>query len=311
VRRSAFPLLATLLLLSACQSGGVCELGHVTDLPLSGNERHFFTPALLNGAETNMVFDTGSDITVITKATAQRMGLSLIHIRGQMNGIGGSRAAYAFYAQSFQIGALQGKDLPLMVGEMELFRRGKPVDGLLGSDFLSRYDVDLDFGEHKVMLFKAMGDCSAPVVALDQPLFSAPLTQNTEPFQTSPLVRVQIGGTSLNALIDSGSDHTIIFRNAAHRLGLNLADLTADPHYHVHGIGPKDPQTIIHVMAPITIGEITIANLPVEIVDQRSPNSADMLLGLDFLSRVHAWLSFSSHTLVMQYPPKASPRQEK
>jgi hypothetical protein len=47
--------------------------------------------------------------------------------------------------------------------------------------------------------------------------------------------------------------------------------------------------------------------MPVEIVDQRSDEDADMLLGLDFLSRVHVWLSFSSRTLVMQYLPEPSP----
>jgi hypothetical protein len=32
----------------------------------------------------------------------------------------------------------------------------------------------------------------------------------------------------------------------------------------------------------------------------------DVLLGEDFISRVHLWISYSSHTLIMQYPPKPS-----
>jgi hypothetical protein len=32
-----------------------------------------------------------------------------------------------------------------------------------------------------------------------------------------------------------------------------------------------------------------------------------MLLGLNFLAKVHAWISYSSQTLVIQFPPAASP----
>jgi predicted aspartyl protease len=275
---------------------------------LTATGNHLFTPAFLNDTETNMMFDTGSERTVITKATAERMSLSLIPLEGELSGVGGSRGVYAFYASSFRIGALHGKHLSLMVSEMDLTKGGKPVDGLLGTDFLAAYDLDLDFGEHKAMLFKAIGDCGSPSVALDEPLYSAPLFRDGDPDQSSPLVKVRIGDTQLTAVIDSGSDDTVIFRNAARRLGLKLADLAADPHFHAHGIGRRNPESVVHVMAPITIGEITVSNLPVEIIDQRSFDNADMLLGLDFLFRVHAWLSFSSHTLVMQYPPKVSPK---
>jgi hypothetical protein len=61
-------------------------------------------------------------------------------------------------------------------------------------------------------------------------------------------------------------------------------------------------------MQAITIGDVTLNHLPVAIMDTRSDDDTDMLLGLDFLSRVHVWLSFSSHTVVMQYPARPSPQ---
>jgi hypothetical protein len=33
----------------------------------------------------------------------------------------------------------------------------------------------------------------------------------------------------------------------------------------------------------------------------------DMLLGLSFLAKLHAWISYSSQTLVVQFPPAPSP----
>jgi predicted aspartyl protease len=107
--------------------------------------------------------------------------------------------------------------------------------------------------------------------------------------------------------VDSGAAHTLIFRNAADRLGLHIEDLAQEPHFRARGVGPETPILVRHVMAPITIGEVTISNLPVALLDETSPDSTDMLLGMDFFSAVHVWLSFSSHVMIMQYPPKPSP----
>jgi predicted aspartyl protease len=123
-----------------------------------------------------------------------------------------------------------------------------------------------------------------------------------------PHVMVVIGGIKLIAVVDSGAQRSSIFRNSARRLGLRLADLTTDGHSKAIGLGPEARDEVRHIMAPIEVGEITLSNLPVSIIDQRSDDDTDMLLGLDFLTRVHVWLSFHSHTMLMQYPPMASPK---
>jgi hypothetical protein len=181
------------------------------------------------------------------------------------------------------------------------------VDGLLGADFLASYDVDLDFPASKASLFKVQGSCAAPATALDGPLFQAPLVRSDHPLDSRPFVRVEVAGKSLLAAVDSGAAHTLIFGNAARRIGLRVEDLAKEPHFRARGIGPDTPVIVRHVMTPISIGEITIGNMPVAIMDERSPDSTDMLLGLDFLSHVHVWLSFSSHVMLMQYPPRPSP----
>ncbi len=298
-----------LLFLAACQTSAPdqCKMAHATDLPLIYRGAHVLTPAVLNGAPTTMMLDTGAQFTVVTKATADRMGLDLQELGGHFTGIGGTRTAYLFYAQSFQVGRLQGKHLPLSVSDFNFGSSGGPVDGLFGSDFLASYDVDLDFPERKAKLFRVITGCTAPRAALEEPLFVAPLVASANARDARPFVIVEIGGKRLHALIDSGAQGTLIFRNAAYRLGLRLGDLAEDPHFHAGGIGPHARVAIRHVMTPMTIGEITISNMPVAILDERSEDGTDMLLGLDFLTHVHAWLSFSSHTLVMQYPPRPSP----
>jgi predicted aspartyl protease len=307
-RKLVAPLLAVLA--AGCQSGAQdgCKVAHVTDLQLTYSRGHILTPATLNDAQTNMIIDTGSQGTLVTKAAADRLALPIQFTDRLAVGIGGSRRLYSFYARSFRIGALHGEHLPLDVSAVDFTGFDPPADGLFGSDFLSAYDVDFDLWDHKARLFKVISGCSSPAAVLDEPLYMADLVQGGFPGDSSPYVHVQVGGKTLVAEVDSGASFTMIFRRAARRLGLRTEDLAADPHFKSAGVGPETRDSVRHVMTPITIGEITISNLPVAIVDQNMADGTDMLLGTDFLSHVHVWLSFSSHTMVMQYPPKPSPK---
>jgi hypothetical protein len=54
-------------------------------------------------------------------------------------------------------------------------------------------------------------------------------------------------------------------------------------------------------VGPLTLGNVAVA------VDSEDSDEADLILGLSFLRKIHVWVSNSSRTLVMQYPPAPSP----
>ena len=297
------------LLVAGCQAGAPqqCRMGLATDVPLRFEMGHLFAAPLLNGRPTNMVLDTGAQGTTLSKEAAGRLGLPLLALNGYAEGIGGSAGLYGFMAETYQIGRLTGRHFRLTASEMSLSSPEITVDGLLGVDFLAAYDLDLDLLAQKATLYAAVDGCTAPSSALDGSLYVVPFV-HIDPLDPRPRINVEIGGKTLIALVDTGSDDTVIFRNAARRLGLEISQLTADPHYLAQGVGPRTPDAARHVMeTPISVGELTIQNMPVSIINQRSTDEVDMLLGLDFLMRVHAWFSFSSHTLILQFPPRPSP----
>ena len=282
-------------------------MGLATDIPLRFEMDHVFAAPLLNGRPTNMILDTGAQGTTLTKEAAERLGLPLLALNGYAEGIGGLAGLYGFVADTYQIGRLTGRHFRLTASDMSISSPEVSVDGLLGVDFLAPYDLDLDLPEQKAVLYSVVDGCSAPSTALDGSLYIVPFV-HINPIDARPRITVQIGGKKLIALVDSGSDDTAIFRNAARRLGLEISQLTADPHYLAQGVGPRTPSAARHVMeTPISVGELTIQNMPVSIIDQRSTDDVDVLLGMDFLMRVHAWFSFSSHTLILQFPPRPSP----
>ncbi len=297
------------LFVAGCQAtpSEPCRLGRATDVPLTLRDGHLFAAPVLNGKPTAMWFDTGAQITTLTTTAASRLSLTLMPLRGSLEGVGGGNLAYGFTARSFQIGRLRGHNFQLLAADLGLSRPGRETDGLLGADFLASYDVDLDLPDNKAVLFKTVGDCTKPTAALGGDLYIVPMSDAAGDTDPRPHIRVNVAGKALTAVLDTGAPGSLLFRDAARSVGLRLSALTMDPHFRAAGTGSGTTGAVSHTLAALVVGDLTISNLPVTIVDQAAPADADMLLGLDFMSRVHTWLSFSSRSIILQYPPLPSP----
>jgi len=298
-----------LLALAGCQNDAPpqgCIMVHVATLPLDTTDDGLVTTVRLNGTDIKMLVDTGAELTVVRQAAADRLKLSATRLPDRLYGIGGARYAAVFEAKTFEIGKLHGQNLDMVVSDFAV-RPSSGIDGLLGMDFLSQYDIDLDLPDNKIRLFKAVRGCHSVSAALEEPLYPQPMYFQNNGAGPSATIQVAIGGRHVLARIDSGATTTALYRDAKSRAGVTTANLANNQHSYMVGTGPRKVESIEHTVEAITIGDITLNNLPVAIMDTRSDDDTDMLLGLDFLSRVHVWLSFSSHTVVMQYPPKPSP----
>ncbi len=292
--------------LFGCAPGETCRMGRATDLPLRMIHHHLVSAVEINGVPADLMLDTGAFGTVLTSEAVSRLHLPTPDwTSAEARGIGGSRSLSVLQTAQFKLGRLHGRNLHFAVFDTPKVLAMSQVDGLLGMDLMSQFDIDLDLPEHKVNLYSPVGDCGHPGAALEQPLFLLPMEQ--APNERSVVVQVSIGGKRLRALLDSGSDSNIIFRGAAYRLGLDETALAGDRVGQMGGIGRRAVQVRQHVIEPVTIGDLTVRNMPVEISQEIHPGDFDMILGLDFFLRVHVWMSFSSHTVIMQFPPKASP----
>ena len=309
-----------LLTLAACEQtpSGPCQLVRVADLPIQIVNGTIMIDALLNGAPARLQFDTGSNVSVITREAARRLHLRTIVGRvGDVSGIGGERSAGVVVADTFQLGQLHGEHAPFLAADV-FGQQPNARDGLLSTDFLSKYDIDLDLADRKIILFVPLQDCRGRQVSvvLDAPIYAVPLIQppishNFEQLpaddRRAPRVMVEVGGRDLKAAIDTGAINTLIFRNAAARDGLDIDALLRGAKPVIRGVGPRAVRAVAHILPQIAIGDIVVHNIPVVIADQHGTEDIDMLLGLEFMSRVHVWISNSSQAVVMQFPPKPSP----
>jgi len=282
----------------------------VSQLPLTRAGVGFMVPVRLNDKPAQLLFDTGSFTTILNLSAVARLELPAMRGEGvdgllaTVSGIGGSKSATAVTARTVNIGGLKGRDYNFIAADVIK----PPPDGLLSIDLISQFDVDLDLPENRIALYRPNGDCRAPSAFLAGPLSSVPLRPHGS--DRRPRVNVSVDGQSLVAMIDTGANHTAIFRHAAERVGIASKFPQTGPHDMATGVGPRSIDAVMQRVKSVTSGDLTFEKLPVAVLDDHAGDEVDMLLGADFQRMVHLWISYSSGTLIMQFPPLASKHAE-
>jgi predicted aspartyl protease len=272
----------------------------VTSVPLSlvGRNTKIAVPVTLDGVAMQVIVDTGSEPTVLDWKAVR--GFEMTSAMGTLEGFGGMRGASLARLQKMEIGGMHGA-----VNAMVLDLQDKPpapgTVGALGMDIMGAYDMDLDIPGRELGFYRVQGGCTQPATALGGPLYAVAEVQDNQN-DVRPHLPVQIGGQSFTAVLDTGSPNVVLTTAAAQRLGLTEAVLRDDPMLTVHGVGPDAVRGHLHVME-LSLGDLTARNVPVLVLPQRLGQGVDMILGLDLAKRIHFWLSASSHTIIMQYPP--------
>jgi predicted aspartyl protease len=316
-------LMAAMAADGSVQAAGKLRL--VAAPPLQEDHQHFVMEADVNSHPSKLILDTGYYRTAFDLRAAGRLGISMSATGRDVYGVGGVYHEYRGTAARMRIGNLRADGMQVLGGDMWGEANPNGYDGRYGMNMMAAYDIDLDFAGGLVRFFQTSGDCGKPAVALAPELYTVPLEPIFEDRQAD--VMVKIDGHPVKAMLDSGAPMTTMYRSAAIRLGVDLSPLHAPNHATTIGAGKSPIAIMTHVFPTVAIGDLQFNNMRIRIVDQDSngidkvhlgsllpdsvydaPNQEQMLLGADFMKKVHLWISHSSQTLVMQFPPVASPR---
>ncbi len=284
-----------------------CKLAPATVLTLrvSGNGHSLFTDAGLNGKTLHLAVDTGSEYLSLERQDLSDE--SQFYTRGHMIGAGaGLTASELGTVHGLRLGRLKA-DVMASVEAQDLHQVGAE-DGLLGMSVLGGYDLDFDVLDGQLRLFSPIGDCSHPTAYLSGNLVVVPEVQtgSSVPTRLQPRIMVSIGGKEFPALIDTGSSISLISRQAAQSIGVTDSMLAKDRHDTGRAIGGKLP-SFLHQFPEIDIGDLVFQNPRLEIAKLSGGTAFKVVLGNDFLSRTHFWISNSSETVIFQVPPAPSP----
>lgn len=262
----------------------------IITLPLRDDGGYLSIPVSIDGHNLSMIVDTGSQGSLITASAVKRMKLPTDpSLRTALSGAGGAgKTVPDTRITSFQLGSLKLGSGLIAIGELPgIPLLHPPVEGLIGADILSNFDLEFDVPHHQLTLWRAdplQGCTTPPGETRDIPahLTSGRMT-----------LTFTLDGMTGTALLDSGARSHIIGLPFAQKLGLTEERLAQDPGGIAAGIDLHPHRYYWHQFKRFTLGPtewdhptLTVAPLH---------DNVDMLLGSDWFAQHMVWLSYTHH----------------
>jgi len=276
-------------------SGGLASLCAAApsadpQIPVDRVNGRCLVPVRLDGGLARMVLDTGAARSVITRAAALRLGLSLDPwVQTTLRGAGGQlethrnadvRMAAIGPARLLQRPSEPGLSLAVTSSGLD------GADGLLGGDILRYFDLDLDVPHGRMALRQAgrsrAGPGAVPLTPLWPDLLLAP---------------VALQGQELTALVDTGSSVSLVNARGLDRLGLSQAAMADDPPAATAAIGGRFPVRV-HRFTALRLGALGVP-APMLLTAFVPEPAFDLILGMDVLGRQRVVVSYQSLRLTI------------
>ncbi len=279
-----------------------CQLAKLVDLPITMSGMRPTITAKINGADARFALDSGAFYSIISSATAAQFQLRLrptpygLRVRG----VGGSADTSLAVVKVFTLAGIPLHDVEFLVGGSEI---GGDSIGLLGQNFLEKWDVEYDLARGVVRLFKAE-DCKHTLLAYwttpgqDVSMMDIGYTTPLQPHTTG---RAFINGAKIVVMFDTGAWNSVLSLKAAARAGVKPDTAGVVDAGYSTGIGRGRVKTYIAQFSSFKIGdgeEIKNARLPIADINL---DEGDMLLGADFFLSHHVYVANSQHRLYLTY----------
>lgn len=249
-------------------------------------------PATINGTQADFVLDTGAERSVLGIAAADRLRVARDEwVSTDIQGVGSRDRRRLGRPASFTLGgiALQRRtvaaDNSVVVGPIPEAVEGQPIAGLLGQDFLSAYDLDLDVPAGVLTLFGVTG-CSGRFLPWPGRYDAVPAWR---PVRNVLALPMRVGDTLIQAELDSGAANTVITLPGMLALGLPPGGSDMARGFGAGGIAARSQR-----FPAVRIGTLPASATDLVIAPIHTLRSIGALLGADWLATRHVWISWST-----------------
>jgi predicted aspartyl protease len=248
----------------------------------------------IDGKPVRFVIDTGAQRTVLNEPAVLRLGLARDEwVSSWVHGIGGFERHRNARLSVLELGGLRlhrrGVEAETSVAVVPTSAPGRTEVGMLGIDYLSGFDIDLDLPAGRMTLYQ-VADCAGDIVPWAAPFATVAATRLPS---WTLLLPVRANGQPLHAIIDTGASQTAISTRAATRIGITPEITGRDPPVLTRGVGKETPTARQHVLASLQVGPVVQPDMPV--LALALPGTAiDMQLGIDWLRAHRIWLSMAT-----------------
>jgi predicted aspartyl protease len=279
---------------AAIPACGGKRIGEITVATLN---RMPIVTLLANKVPVVLLLDTGAQRTILTPAVAERIGAQppRVEFDRRMRGIARTMDTREVELHSFTIGgvAIPWRRIAVVAATLPSVFSG-PLDGVLGADVLSAFDVDVDLAQDRIVLHEpqscpeAAPDWSAPYVTI-----STGLSAGEHLF-----FPVQLDGRRVYAIVDTGAQMTALSTRTARALGVSETTLAQEKVMTIRGSAGEQLSGHIHRFARLDVSGEALHN-PEIIVADLTLSDADLVLGVDFIRSRRVWFSYRSRQIFL------------
>jgi clan AA aspartic protease (TIGR02281 family) len=303
----AFPLHA-----AAADTSG-CQFARIAEWPIRIERGHLIADGAINGKPVRVLLDTGSTLTLIPRAAAERLELTRKGVKGaRMYGMGGVTAIDSTLVDEFRVGQFSRKNVLVTVAGEHDF--GAEV--LLGGDFFRQFDVEFDIAVKMVRLYRPE-NCATSLLAYwaDANVGQVEFEPVNE-VHPQIILTVEINGRPLKALFDSGAAGSLLDKAEAARVGVTPDTPGVVALGMFAGLGSEMVPAWAGSFASFTVGNETIRDTEIAFADtfkgatttrigSHIPVKPDglpsMLLGVDFLRSHRVLVAHSQRRIYFTY----------
>jgi hypothetical protein len=262
----------------------------------------------VDGSPEKLLLGIGDLSTQLWNAQAAKLDLTVLP-RSRFMDAGGRFSEGSARVGKFALGNMETGGFDIAVRPDPDFAQAG-FDGLLGTNMMQRYDIDLDFARGRLNYF-------SPEQCEDAGVYWAPAAVSSVPFEANSgivYVPVTLDGHRIVALLDTSADRTILNPQLASRLfGLEAGSL--QPANVTNGGALI--KTGMHTFSSLTLGGLIFNNpqiaIPFDILSQNthefhaskilrdrynlSEFLPPMIIGMDVLKQSHLYISFRNQRI--------------
>ena len=281
-----------------CGTHAACTVTVAAQVPVQVVAGVPVVDLVVNGVALPFVFDTGAERSMVSDAGIARAGITRDKWAASwVRGISGYERHPNADPDSVSLGGLAlrrhtlARDTTFAVGPLpqgSMTEQG--LVGLLGTDFLGAFDLDLDLPHQRVTLYRVAG-CGgrfAPWPAAFQAITAS------QPIHDVLILPITLDGVGLHAEIDSGSSVTLLTATGISRVGMAPPALSQDTAAMANGVGRFAVTMRRHMFASLRIGDETITGPTLWVADVHVLPIVDMLLGGVWLRQHRVWREIAS-----------------
>jgi len=292
-----------------------CGLRRFASLDLvQGQDSRPIVEAQLGGRTVHLLIDTGGVYSTIRKDFADGLSLRAYDIsRGMaMYSSNGTRLKTYAEVPDFKLGGIVLDKYPMLLSPGITGAGG--IDGTLAPDFLSKFEVDIDFAAHKLNLF-AVDHCPGKVVYWSKSYVEIPFKFDGI---THISVPVSLDGREIATALDTGSNRTFLYEDAA---GSVFGLSTSSPGMERRpSAKPEDLIQYQYRFKAMSLQGIAVTNPLIEILPDAanrglhrdfdskmdsdaiygvSLDSPQLIVGTNILSKLHLFISYKEKKLYL------------